>query len=215
MGSCQSYLEILWHVRIRPVFGWLDVDRRRGTRPYSRGPLQVAVDPHPVDSPSIDRGQGGVAANRGHPGTRSHSIRIIDTTYPAMRQLQLTRIWASSSRQWIISPWARGLCRGSPIGHRRQRCGGVRAGEVARYRIHEDKSTVLIKVAEVGESKEQLLEAFGECQGGQCSCPTNEYDKLESMEVEPGIHDQRDRPGLETTGPLTLLQLPNSKFSGS
>jgi len=57
---------------------------------------------------------------------------------------------------------------------------------VARYRIHEDKSTVLIKVAEVGESKEQLLEAFGECQGGQCSCPTNEYDKLESMEVEPG-----------------------------
>jgi hypothetical protein len=61
-----------------------------------------------------------------------------------------------------------------------------RDGEVARYRIHEDKSTVLIEVAEVGESKEQLLEAFGECQSGQCSCPTTEYDKLESMEVEPG-----------------------------
>jgi len=61
-----------------------------------------------------------------------------------------------------------------------------RDGEVARYRIHEDKSTVLIEVAEVGEGKEQLLEAFGECQSGQCSCPTNEYDKLESMEVEPG-----------------------------
>jgi len=57
---------------------------------------------------------------------------------------------------------------------------------MARYRIHEDKSTVLIEVAEVGASKEQLLEAFGECQSGQCSCPTNEYDKLESMEVEPG-----------------------------
>ena len=59
-------------------------------------------------------------------------------------------------------------------------------GEVARYRIHEDKSTVLIEVAEIGESKERLLEAFGECQSGQCSCPTNEYDKLESMGVEPG-----------------------------
>ena len=59
-------------------------------------------------------------------------------------------------------------------------------GEVACYRIHEDKSTVLIEVAEFGESKEQLLETLGECQNGQCSCPTNEYDKLESMEVEPG-----------------------------
>ena len=58
---------------------------------------------------------------------------------------------------------------------------------MARYRIDEDdEATVLIEVAEVGENQDQLLEAFGECQAGQCSCPTNEYDKLESMELEPG-----------------------------
>ena len=66
-------------------------------------------------------------------------------------------------------------------------------GEMARYRIHEDKSTVLIEVAEVGASKEKLLEAFGECQSGQCSCPTNEYDKLESIEIEPGENQIRLR----------------------
>jgi hypothetical protein len=58
---------------------------------------------------------------------------------------------------------------------------------MARYRIDEhDESKVLIEVAEVGKNQDQLLEAFGECQAGQCSCPTNEYDKLESMEVEQG-----------------------------
>jgi hypothetical protein len=58
---------------------------------------------------------------------------------------------------------------------------------MARYRIDEhDESKVLIEVAEVGENQDRLLEAFGECQAGQCSCPTNEYDKLESMEVKQG-----------------------------
>ena len=49
-------------------------------------------------------------------------------------------------------------------------------------------------MADVGEAKERLLEALGECQNGQCSCPTNVYDKLESLKVEPGDDVIRDRP---------------------
>jgi hypothetical protein len=123
---------------------------------------------------------------------------------------------------------------------------------MARYRIDEhDESKVLIEFAEVGNKQDRLLEAFGECQAGQCSCPTNEYDKLESIEVEQGEDlirlrleskpgekldtsqiaacldyttaamapsqndpDQRARPGLEATGPSTLLQLSLSKSNG-
>jgi hypothetical protein len=57
---------------------------------------------------------------------------------------------------------------------------------MARYRIDEEGSTVSIEVAEVGGHQDQLLEAFGECQAGQCSCSTNEYDKVGLMEVQQG-----------------------------
>lgn len=55
---------------------------------------------------------------------------------------------------------------------------------MARYRIDEKDSTISIEVAEVGGHQDQLMQAFGECQSGQCSCPTDEYEKLASMEVE-------------------------------
>ncbi len=55
---------------------------------------------------------------------------------------------------------------------------------MARYRIDEKESIVSIEVGEVAGHQDQLVEAFGECQAGQCSCPTNEYDKLASMQVE-------------------------------
>lgn len=55
---------------------------------------------------------------------------------------------------------------------------------MARYRIEETDSTVSIEVAEVGGQAELLLQAFGECQAGQCSCPTDEYQKLASMDIE-------------------------------
>ncbi len=55
---------------------------------------------------------------------------------------------------------------------------------MARYRIDERESAVSIEVTEAGGRQDQLMEAFGECQAGQSSCPTNEYEKLASMEVE-------------------------------
>jgi hypothetical protein len=55
---------------------------------------------------------------------------------------------------------------------------------MARYRIEEKESAVSIEVTEAGGQQDQLLEAFGECQAGQCSCPTDEYKKLALMDVQ-------------------------------
>lgn len=55
---------------------------------------------------------------------------------------------------------------------------------MARYRVQEKESTVSIEVADVAGHQDQLLEAFEKCQSGQCSCPTDEYQKLAAMNVE-------------------------------
>lgn len=43
---------------------------------------------------------------------------------------------------------------------------------------------VSIEVAEIVGREEQLLRAVGECQAGECTCPTDEYKKLAAMEIE-------------------------------
>ncbi len=53
-----------------------------------------------------------------------------------------------------------------------------------KYKVDEKKGGIDIKVADVEGDKEKLLEAFRECQEGRCSCPTAEYQKLQSLEVE-------------------------------
>lgn len=57
---------------------------------------------------------------------------------------------------------------------------------MSTYEISQNSAGLAIEIAGVGKQQEQLLAAFGECQQGQCSCPTDEYKKLEAMEVVPG-----------------------------
>jgi len=62
---------------------------------------------------------------------------------------------------------------------------------VAEHRIEQDGDGLSITVEGVKDQKEQLLEAFQECQEGRCSCPTNEYQKLETLEIksdEDSVH---------------------------
>ena len=58
------------------------------------------------------------------------------------------------------------------------------ATEMAHYRITEEKSGVGVEVTEVGDSAEKLLQAIGACQEGRCSCPTDEYQKLASLDID-------------------------------
>jgi len=53
------------------------------------------------------------------------------------------------------------------------------------YTIDADGPSVAIEITGLAGRQAELLAAFGECQGGQCSCPTNEYEKVAAMEVEP------------------------------
>ena len=55
-----------------------------------------------------------------------------------------------------------------------------------RHQIQNDGSTVVIELTDVGSQQDELLAAFAECQSGRCSCPTDEYEKVASMEVQPG-----------------------------
>jgi hypothetical protein len=56
---------------------------------------------------------------------------------------------------------------------------------VTSYRIEPGDRAIEIEIAGVGDGAERLMAAFGECAEGRCSCPTDEYRKLESMEVAP------------------------------
>lgn len=55
---------------------------------------------------------------------------------------------------------------------------------MAQYRITEKDSGIAVELTEVGRHQDQVLRAFGECQAGRCSCPTSEYQKLATMDIE-------------------------------
>ena len=54
------------------------------------------------------------------------------------------------------------------------------------YKIDATGATVAIQITGTGEKQGELLQAFGECAEGRCSCPTDEYEKLAAMDVQPG-----------------------------
>ncbi len=66
---------------------------------------------------------------------------------------------------------------------------------MARYRVTEESGTTAIELTEVAGEQQDLLEAFSECQEGRCSCPTDEYRKVASMEV----HSEADRIQISLT----------------
>ena len=56
---------------------------------------------------------------------------------------------------------------------------------MTKYTISATGSSVAIELTDVAGRQAELLEAFGECQEGRCSCPTDEYLKVATMEVQP------------------------------
>ena len=57
-----------------------------------------------------------------------------------------------------------------------------------KYRVNEKSDGVDVTIQDIEGKHKELLDAFQACQEGRCSCPTEEYKKLESLESE---HDQR------------------------
>jgi hypothetical protein len=49
--------------------------------------------------------------------------------------------------------------------------------------IKTTENGIEIDVTELEGKKQELLEAFQECSEGRCTCPTQEYQKVEALEV--------------------------------
>ena len=56
-----------------------------------------------------------------------------------------------------------------------------------KYDIKENGDGLEIEVSDVTDKKEQLLQSFQQCSEGKCSCRTDEYKKLESLEIEQSV----------------------------
>jgi len=52
-----------------------------------------------------------------------------------------------------------------------------------KSKIIKNKNGIDINITEVNEEKEKLLEAFQECSEGRCTCPTQEYEKVETLNI--------------------------------
>ena len=57
-------------------------------------------------------------------------------------------------------------------------------GSNMKTKIESQENGVNIQVSDIASNSDEILGAFKECQEGKCSCPTNEYEKVESINVE-------------------------------
>lgn len=62
-----------------------------------------------------------------------------------------------------------------------------------KYRIEQCEGALELQVSEVAGKEDQLMGAFQSCSEGHCSCPTQEYRKMASLEVERGAGEIRLR----------------------
>ncbi len=50
-------------------------------------------------------------------------------------------------------------------------------------KIKPTENGIEIEVTDLEGKKDQLLEAFEECKEGRCTCPTQEYQKVQSVDI--------------------------------
>ncbi len=77
-----------------------------------------------------------------------------------------------------------------------------------------------INVKDLEGKKDQLLEAFQECSEGRCTCPTEEYKKVEAMEIKGGDDDiqlsitAKDSQKIDTAEIEKCLDYTKKKVAG-
>lgn len=84
--------------------------------------------------------------------------------------------------------------------------------------VQGDDQALQISLAEVGDQKAELMQSLQACAEGRCSCPTPEYAKLQSIDVQPGADgvevtllakagEQIDRAAIDQCLEHTVAQL--------
>ena len=56
-----------------------------------------------------------------------------------------------------------------------------------KHVIKPDSEGLNVEVSDIAEQEEELLTEFQACQEGRCSCPTDEYEKLASLEIARSV----------------------------
>ena len=74
-----------------------------------------------------------------------------------------------------------------------------------KYKVESIEDEVNIEVTETAGEQKKLLRALQECREGRCSCPTQEYLKLDSLEIASD----------ESTIKLKLKSKPGMKLDES
>ena len=74
-----------------------------------------------------------------------------------------------------------------------------------KHKISTNKEGLDIKISDIQEKHSELLESFELCQKGQCDCPTDQYDKLEKLNIQ----------SFENEIILNLKAKEGEKFDGS
>jgi hypothetical protein len=57
---------------------------------------------------------------------------------------------------------------------------------MTKFTVMEGAAKLRIRIEDVGSKQDQLINALQECAEGRCTCPTNQYEKLDAIEVVPG-----------------------------
>ena len=52
-----------------------------------------------------------------------------------------------------------------------------------KSKISKNKNGIDIKITELNGEQEKLVAAFQECSEGRCTCPTQEYQKVETLHI--------------------------------
>lgn len=50
--------------------------------------------------------------------------------------------------------------------------------------IKEKNDHVIVNINKIEDKKELILQNLNDCKEGKCSCPTNEYDKLNKLDIQ-------------------------------
>ena len=53
-----------------------------------------------------------------------------------------------------------------------------------KHVIKPESGMVTVEVSDIEGKEEELLANFQACREGRCSCPTDEYQKLESLDID-------------------------------
>lgn len=56
-----------------------------------------------------------------------------------------------------------------------------------KRKIQQSARGIKIDISDTDRSERDLLKELTKCQSGTCSCPTNEYSKLDTMDIEESM----------------------------